>query len=112
MIKKADAILIAVLIAVTAAFCTVRFLSSDKGGVAVVSVNGEIYGEYDINTDISKTVTTEYGSNTIVIKNGKVSVSDADCPDKYCVHHIPVKNEGDMIVCLPHRLTVEIKEGR
>ncbi len=51
-----------------------------------------------------------YGSNTIKIEGGGVTVTDADCPDGYCVSHVKISNEGETIVCLPHRLVIKIEE--
>ena len=45
--------------------------------------------------------------NTVEIKNGKVGMNEADCPDKRCVK----QGFGDAlpIVCLPNRVVVEIR---
>ncbi len=46
--------------------------------------------------------------NLVSVQNGAVSVEAADCKDQICVHHKPVSMAGESIVCLPHRLVVEI----
>lgn len=48
------------------------------------------------------------GLNIIMIENGKVSVIDANCPDKICVEHKEIDSVGETIICLPHKLIVEI----
>ena len=35
-------------------------------------------------------------------------MTDADCPDKICVNHATISDVGESIVCLPHRVVVEI----
>ena len=35
-------------------------------------------------------------------------MTDANCPDKYCVHQNPIHSAGEVIVCLPNKLVVEI----
>lgn len=109
MIKKADIILIAAILAASFVFIGASVFTKDKGKTAVVSIDGEYYAEYPLDRDITETVVTGRGSNTIVINGGSVSVSEADCPDKYCVSHVAVSREGEIIVCLPHRLTIEIR---
>ena len=51
------------------------------------------------------------GINSIIISNGSVTVSDADCPDKLCVKTGKINRAGETIVCLPHRVVVEIKRN-
>lgn len=49
--------------------------------------------------------------NAIMYRDGKVSMIAANCPDKVCVHHIAVSSAGESIICLPHRLVIEIIGG-
>ena len=44
----------------------------------------------------------------ITKKDNAVYMSDADCPDKLCVHTGTIHKTGETIVCLPHRVVVEI----
>ncbi len=55
-------------------------------------------------------IKNESGFIEIQIKSGKVSVIDADCHDKVCVHTKAIDQGGEMIVCLPHQLYVQIKK--
>ena len=48
------------------------------------------------------------GMNHIVIQDNAVYMSDADCPDKLCVHTGTIHKTSETIVCLPHRVVVEI----
>ena len=51
------------------------------------------------------TVEAGGGSNTITVKDGKIAVTAADCPDQYCVRQ-GFCNSGKQIVCLPHKLVI------
>ena len=44
----------------------------------------------------------------IKIKNGQVSMKEANCRDLLCTHMPSIKKVGETIVCLPHRLILEI----
>ena len=55
-------------------------------------------------------VKNDHGFIKISIKEGVVSVTDADCRDQICVHTKPIKLGGEMIVCLPNKMYVEIKK--
>ena len=52
------------------------------------------------------------GYNLISVTDGTVIVEAADCKDQICVHHKPVSAKGESIICLPHRLVVEIIGGK
>jgi hypothetical protein len=47
----------------------------------------------------------------LVIKDGKAFIQNADCPDKICAEHKPISKTGETIVCLPHKLVIEITEN-
>ena len=46
--------------------------------------------------------------NLISVADGAVTMEAADCRDQICVRHKPVADEGESIICLPHRLVIEI----
>ena len=46
--------------------------------------------------------------NLISVTEGTVVIEAADCKDQICVHHKPISSMGESIICLPHRLVVEI----
>ena len=45
------------------------------------------------------------GYNIVTVKDGKIAVTEADCPDQYCVKQ-GFCNSGEQIVCLPHKLVI------
>lgn len=54
----------------------------------------------------------ETGSyNLLAVSDGTVTMEAADCKDQICVHHRPIKSEGESIICLPHKLVVEMEGG-
>jgi hypothetical protein len=56
-------------------------------------------------------VNTSRGYNRIIVENGGVRVSEADCDSQTCVHSGTKVLPGDMIACLPHRLVIKIGGG-
>lgn len=110
---KRDIMLIATLITVcAAAFLIINFVVKKDGITAVVKVDGNIV--YMLPLDKNASVTVEGyqgGSNTVVIENGTVYMKDADCPDKLCEKTGKISKNGETIVCLPHRVVVEIQGG-
>lgn len=110
---KRDIMLIATLIIVcAAAFLIINFVVKKDCITAVVKVDGNIV--YMLPLDKNASVTVEGyqgGSNTVVIENGTVYMKDADCPDKLCEKTGKIGKNGETIVCLPHRVVVEIQGG-
>lgn len=45
---------------------------------------------------------------TVHVSNGRVWVTDADCPDKTCEHTGEITRAGQSIVCLPSGVVVSI----
>lgn len=64
--------------------------------------------ELPLSQNATKTVTTDLGTNLIEIKDERVRVEEADCPNQDCVHQGWIDAAGQQIVCLPHKLTVDI----
>lgn len=63
---------------------------------------------YDAKPDLASAVPKGNGYNLLVVSGSHVSMESADCRDQICVHHIPITGGGESIICLPHRLVVEI----
>lgn len=107
--KLRNDIILLVSILLVAIIGLVVFNATKKQGDTVhVLVDGVETEHYSINQNVEKEIITEYGKNTLVIKNGQVSVKAADCPDLVCVKHREISNDGETIVCLPHKLVIEI----
>ena len=73
-----------------------------KSGDMIIPVN--------LHENQSFTLESENGGyNTVTVKDGKIAVTDADCPDHYCMER-GFCNSGTPIVCLPHKLVIEFVE--
>lgn len=106
-------ILVFAAVVLVGAAATLR-LSRGKGVTAAISVDGALVERIDLSKvreSRSFTVETAYGSNTVLVEPGAISVTQADCPDQICVHMGKLTTEGGMpIVCMPHRLIIEIED--
>ena len=47
--------------------------------------------------------------NLFSVIDGKVTMVVADCRDQICVNHKPIMSERESIICLPHKLVIEIE---
>lgn len=114
-IKKGDIFLLAIFVAAALLIAFSPFLqcrgSSGKHSqplVLKIRISGELYGTYDLNKNQSIQIQNQYGSNTLSIQNGTVSMTESDCRNQICVQTGPIEAPGQMIVCLPHELIAEI----
>ena len=64
-----------------------------------------------LTEDATIRVETELGRNTIVVEKGIARMAEADCPHGYCLRQQPISKPGQQIICLPHKLWVEIVDG-
>ena len=109
---KRDIFLIAAFLCVALIIYAFLYLSSYEGDIVIVKVDGTVVKELPLNQDDEFTVSGfQGGINSIIIRNGSVLASDADCPDKLCVKTGKINRAGETIVCLPHRVVVEIKSN-
>lgn len=92
------------------AFTALAFMKfRGKTGAEVrVSVNNREYGVYSLDKNQTITIGEEDWENILEIKNGRASMIKADCPDKVCVNHASISRKGETIVCLPHKVVVEV----
>ncbi len=106
-----DLLLGGVLLA--AALCALLLLRLQRqdGAQVVVSVSGEEVARYALAEDRSVTFSDDAHSNTLIISDGYAWVTDASCPDKLCEQQGRIHYNGEMIVCLPNQLVVEISGG-
>lgn len=63
-----------------------------------------------LSQDDVLTVASSAGTNVIEVQAGKVRVSEADCPNQDCVEQGWISKAGQQIVCLPHKLVVNITD--
>lgn len=85
------------------------FMATKKGGTEVsVTVDGKEY--YKGSLFVEKELQIGEG-NTLLIRNGKADMTEADCPDQICVKHEPISHAGETIICLPNRVVVTITSG-
>lgn len=110
-IKKADIILLIILVCAGLAMTWFSTAASSGGRKAVVSVDGKVYGTYDLSKNRTVTVRQNGHKNKIVIKNGKVQMAYSTCRNQVCVEHSAISRTNQQIVCLPNRVMIRI-EGK
>ena len=82
--------------------------ASDGGDrVLVHDGDGNVH-ELSLSEDSTTTVETSLGTNVVEVKDGAVYVSAADCDNHDCMRQGKIDVPGKQIICLPHKLWIEI----
>lgn len=106
-----DVILAAVIVIIAVAGLLFINGTRVEGNRVVVKINGVETQSYSLseNTEFEiKTGKNNSNYNIVVIENGKVRVTEADCPDGICEDYSPISYVGETIICLPHKVVIEI----
>lgn len=96
------------LIAAAAVLCaglSLLLLRPTQAAYAQIWSDGKLLQTLDLRLDQTVTVQSARGSNTITVSGGKIAVTEADCPDGYCMDR-GYCSGGAQIVCLPNRLVI------
>ena len=82
-----DCILILIVVLLAGGFWFVQYINSMQAeAVLRIYQNGELTGEYDLSQPRTIPVTgMEDSYNLVLIEDGTVRMTDADCPDQLCM---------------------------
>ncbi len=86
------------------------FFQSTQADFAEIYSDGKLIEKVNLKEDRVLTVESEFGTNVVTVKDGKIAVTQATCPDHYCMQR-GFCDGGTMIVCLPNRLVIEFVEA-
>ena len=89
------------------------YAASDAGDAAValyavIQNSDGFYQVLSLGEDATVTVTGSLGTNVIEVANGRVRCLESDCSNQTCVKQGWVSGRGQTVVCLPHKLIVQV----
>ena len=107
--QKADLLVIAAVVLTAALIAAVFLFSASSGENATVQIyqDGQLVKEVPLQENATITIPGEY-QNVIEIQDGKVAITEANCPGEDCVHTGWIHTPGASIVCLPNRVEIRI----
>ena len=109
--KKKDIIIIALaLLAAGALYLVSQVSLGSKASSVVVTVDGSevlrrplaMEGRYEIAQD-------DGSLNVIRVEDGAVYMEEANCRDGLCIRQGKMRNGAKTIVCLPHKVVVQLE---
>lgn len=107
--KKNDLILLAIIILIALSMYISKFFSQDDGLTVNVYLDNSLYGSYPLSSDNVINLDNGGNYNTVCIKDGKVYIQEASCPDKLCVKQESICKTGESLCCLPNKVFVIIE---
>ena len=99
------AALYAIVVLLICGVLSVVFLRPGQAQQAQIWSDGKLIKTVLLSVDQEFTVESADGFNTVTVRDGKIAVTEANCPDQYCVRQ-GFCNSGEQIVCLPHKLVI------
>ncbi len=98
--------LVAALLAVCLGLSIALFWPKNHAVAVEIWSQGELKQTISLAVDRVVTVESSSGVNVVTVKDGKAAVTQADCPDGYCMDR-GFCSGGAQIVCLPNRLVLK-----
>ncbi len=89
-------------------------LSSPQEPMAEIFRDGVLIQTINLdNTSDPLTIPIIQGEqeNILEVSDGGIRMKSANCPDKLCVHQGRIDSGASPIVCLPHRLVIQVRDG-
>ena len=107
--KKKEAIFIASILVIAGILGLGFRISGQRYHNTIrITVDGKEFGTYSLSKD---QVIHIGDTNVCEIKDGKVTMIEATCPDHYCMKQKAVDEHGGSIICLPNKVVIEGKDS-
>lgn len=105
--KKGDWLAIALVVLIALSTAAAFLPDRSEAGSVQIYQDGRLIDELSLAKDETVVVGGNY-TNTVVVRNGCVSIAASTCPGRDCVHSGWISSAGRSIVCLPNRIEVRI----
>ena len=109
--KKKDIIIIALaLLAALTLYLVSQVSLGAEASVVVVTVDGKEVLRKPLAMENRYEIAQDDGSlNVIRVEDGAVFMEEANCRDGLCIRQGKMRNGAKTIVCLPHKVVVQLK---
>jgi hypothetical protein len=91
-----------------------QFWRLEQPSMLKVRLGNKIVGSYDLNQVRELKINGPIGLSTISIDQGKVRFKQSPCHNQYCVHQGWLSHAGQVAICIPNQLSIQLigKESR
>jgi hypothetical protein len=78
---------------------------------AIIRSGGKIFREVSLLENAEISVPGPLGSSIISIQNHQARITSDPSPRQYCVRQGWLKNAGEIAICLPNQVSIELTGG-
>jgi hypothetical protein len=75
---------------------------------AIVRSAGRVFAELPLSRDRTLSVPGPLGASVVAVKGGKARIESDPGPRQYCVRQGWLQRAGDIAVCLPNQVSLEL----
>jgi hypothetical protein len=91
---------------------TLKLWSGDLADKALIRSGGKIFREVPLSRDQQIEVPGPLGISIITIQNRRARISSDPSPRQYCVRQGWLQQAGEIALCLPNQVSVELTGSR
>ena len=91
---------------------TLRIWDADIADTAIIRGGGKVFLEAPLSRDRHIEVPGPLGTSIITIEKGRARISSDPSPRQYCVRQGWLERSGEIAVCLPNEVSVELAGGQ
>ena len=85
-----------------------QFWSFAPASQLKIRQNNQIIGTYDLNQKRELHIKGPIGESIIVINNGQARFKQSPCPNQYCVNQGWLSHAGQVAICLPNEVSLQL----
>jgi hypothetical protein len=85
-----------------------QFWRLEQPSMLKVRLGNKIVGSYDLNQVRELKFNGPIGLSTISINQGKVRFKQSPCHNQYCVHQGWLSHAGQVAICIPNQLSIQL----
>ena len=82
--------------------------SHEHASKVQIRIGDKVYAAYDLNQQRDIKVHGRIGDAVIHIGQGKVRFAKSPCHNQYCVHQGWLTHSGQVAICLPNQISLEL----
>jgi len=89
-----------------------QFWSFEHASKLKIRQGDKIVGTYDLNQTRELHIHGPLGDSHIVIDQGKVRFKQSPCNNQYCVHQGWLNLAGQVAICLPNQISLQLIDAK
>ena len=91
---------------------TLRLWDGDLADKAIIRSGGKIFREVSLSRNQKIEVPGPLGVSIVSIRDRKARIASDPSPRQYCVHQGWLQQAGEIAICLPNQVSVELAGSR